>query len=68
MTGWSLKATCSHCGQWGTVDDITLVCVRCGQTHELTDDQRQARDADIEVQQAAQRGLARHRSGSDGEI
>lgn len=51
MTSWSLKATCSHCGQWGTVDDITLVCVRCGQTHELTDEQRQARDSDIALQQ-----------------
>lgn len=53
MTSWSLTATCSHCGQFGTVDDITLVCVRCGQIHDLTDEQRQAHDADLALQEIA---------------
>lgn len=67
MTSWSLTAECSHCGSFGTVDDITLVCVRCGQTHELTPEQRQARDADIALQKAPPPSphLARHRSSMD---
>lgn len=47
MSGYSLKAACSCCGSYGTVDDTTLVCCRCSGTHDLSDAQRDARDAEI---------------------
>jgi hypothetical protein len=45
--GYSLKAACSNCGQCGTVDDIVLVCFRCGKRHEITEEQRRRRDGDL---------------------
>ena len=46
MTGYSLKAPCSHCNAYGTVDDQTLICFKCGGTHALTPQQQRARDAE----------------------
>jgi Fe2+ or Zn2+ uptake regulation protein len=43
---YSLKAACSHCRRYGTVDDATLICHHCGQTHEVTSAQLAARDAE----------------------
>jgi hypothetical protein len=47
MTRYSLKAACSHCQAYGTVDDQTLECCKCRKTHEITNDERTARDHEI---------------------
>ncbi len=44
---YSLKAACSHCGCYGIVDDMTLVCFRCGERHDLSNAERQIRDSDL---------------------
>lgn len=46
MTSYSLKAACSHCNRYGTVDDVTLICFNCGKTHEITEPQMHQREAD----------------------
>jgi Fe2+ or Zn2+ uptake regulation protein len=44
---YSLKAACSNCNRYGTVDDQTLVCFHCGKTHQITAAETQQRDQDI---------------------
>lgn len=46
---YGLKAACSHCGRYGMVDDITMICRSCGREHEPTSEQIQQRDADLAV-------------------
>ena len=50
---YSLKASCEHCGRYGTIDDMTLTCFHCHKLNEISEDQLQQREADKAAQSAA---------------